>query len=81
MSVALWDGRTFHFTSDGSDFTAPAGVFATLEATDVGIWEYAEPLGTTLTFSETVYGLGVMTDWQDRQGNRSPIRIRPERIR
>ncbi|HQI87208.1 MAG TPA: RHS repeat-associated core domain-containing protein [Anaerolineae bacterium] len=68
VTVALWDGRTYHYTPDGDGYTAPAGVFDRLEKTDTG-WQWITPNEVTLTFSETVGGFGILTEWRDRNGN------------
>jgi RHS repeat-associated protein len=68
VAVALWDGRTYHYTWNGSEYDAPAGVFDRLEKTDEG-WRWVTPNDVTLTFSETVGGFGILTEWQDRNGN------------
>jgi len=68
VTVALADGRTYHYTWNGSGYDAPAGVHARLEATDQG-WDWITPLETTLAFSETVGGFGILTERRDRQGN------------
>lgn len=68
VTVALADGRTYHYTPNGSGYTAPAGVFDRLEKTDEG-WQWITPNEVTLTFSETVGGFGILTEWRDRAGN------------
>jgi YD repeat-containing protein len=68
VTVALSDGRTYHYTWNGSGYDAPAGVHARLEKTDRG-WDWITPLETTLAFSETVGGFGILTERRDRQGN------------
>ncbi|MFP4394542.1 MAG: RHS repeat-associated core domain-containing protein, partial [Anaerolineales bacterium] len=68
VMVALWDGRTYHYTPNGDGYDAPAGVFDRLEKTDEG-WQWSTPNDVTLTFSETVGGFGILTEWQDRNGN------------
>lgn len=68
VSVVLHDGRTYHYTWDGGGYNAPAGVYDTLQRTADG-WQWTTPNGTALTFKEAVGGLGIMTEWRDRQGN------------
>ncbi|MBN1934180.1 MAG: hypothetical protein JW934_05930 [Anaerolineae bacterium] len=68
VSVALWDGRTYHYTANGSGYDAPAGVYDRLEKTAIG-WNWITPNDVTLVFSETVGGFGIMTEWRDRSGN------------
>lgn len=68
VAVALADGRTYHYTWNGSGYEAPAGVFDRLEKIDVG-WQWITPNEVTLTFSETVGGFGILTEWRDRAGN------------
>ncbi len=68
VGVALWDGRAYHYTWNGSGYDAPAGVFDRLEKTDQG-WNWVTPNDVTLVFSETVGGFGILTEWHDRQGN------------
>jgi RHS repeat-associated protein len=72
VSVVLHDGRTYHYTWNGSGYDAPAGVYDQLEQTTTG-WRWITPDETVLTFQE-VYGpqgagLGILTEWRDRQGN------------
>ncbi len=68
VTVALADGRTYHYTWNGSGYAAPAGVLDRLEKTEVG-WQWITPNEVTLTFSETVGGFGILTEWRDRAGN------------
>lgn len=68
VTVALWDGRTYHYTPNGDSYDAPAGVFDRLEKMDEG-WQWSTPNDVTLTFSETVGGFGILTEWRDRNGN------------
>ncbi len=68
VSIALHDGRTYHYTWNASGYDAPAGVYDTLEKIDNG-WRWTTPDGTVLTFQETVGGLGILTEWRDRRGN------------
>jgi hypothetical protein len=68
VSVVLNDGRTYHYTPNGSGYTAPAGVNETLVDTAAG-WQWESKDGTTLAFSQTVAGFGILTDWTDRRGN------------
>jgi YD repeat-containing protein len=68
VGVTLSDGRAYHYTWNGSGYDAPAGVFDRLEKTDQG-WQWITPDDVTLTFSETVGGFGILTAWQDRNGN------------
>jgi RHS repeat-associated protein len=68
VTVALWDGRTYHYTPNGSGYAAPAGVYDRLEKTDTG-WQWITPNAVTLTFSETVGGFGILTEWRDRNSN------------
>jgi YD repeat-containing protein len=68
VTVALQDGRTYHYTPNGSGYDAPAGVFDRLEKTEEG-WQWITPDDVTLTFSETVGGFGILTEWRDRNDN------------
>ena len=68
VSIALWDGRTYHYTWNGSGYDAPAGVFDRLERTAEG-WQWITPNEVTLVFHETVGGFGVLTEWRDRNSN------------
>jgi RHS repeat-associated protein len=69
--VALSDGRTYHFTWNGSNYDAPPGVFDRLEKTSDG-WRLILHDQTVLTFKEviaTYSGFGILTEWRDRAGN------------
>ncbi len=68
VTVALADGRTYHYTPNGDRYDAPPGVYDRLEKTDTG-WQWITPNDVTLTFSETVGGFGILTEWRDRNGN------------
>lgn len=68
VDVVLPDGRTYHYTWNGSGYDAPADVFDSLERTGDG-WRWIMSDETVLAFQETVGGLGILTEWQDRQGN------------
>jgi RHS repeat-associated protein len=68
VSVVLHDGRTYYYTWNGSGYDAPAGVFDSLERTGDG-WRWIMSDETVLAFQETVGGLGILTEWLDRQGN------------
>lgn len=69
VSVILHDGRTFHYSFNGSSYDPPAGVHEILSRTTDG-WTWTTLDGTVLTFQETAGGLGVMTEWRDRRGNK-----------
>ncbi len=69
VSIVLHDGRTYHYTWNGSGYDAPAGVYDTLEQTPVG-WQWTTRNNElTLSFQETITGVGVLTEWRDRRGN------------
>ncbi|MDA0244168.1 MAG: DUF6531 domain-containing protein [Chloroflexi bacterium] len=68
-AVILNDGRTLHYTWDGSNYNPPAGIIEPLTRTADG-WQWETVDGTVLTFFETVTGLGILTTWQDRQANK-----------
>ena len=68
VSIALADGRTYHYTWNGSGYDAPAGVYDRLTLTDQG-WEWTTPDEVTLVFSRTVGGFGILTEQRDRRGN------------
>lgn len=69
VSVILHDGRTFHYTWDGSNYIPPAGVLEELRRTTDG-WEWETMDETILTFADTITGQGILTQWQNQQGNR-----------
>ncbi|MCB0046665.1 MAG: hypothetical protein KDD92_14680 [Caldilineaceae bacterium] len=69
VSITLADGRTYLYTADGDGYTRPDGVFAELTREDDGNLRWEDPLGTTLIFTEHIYGIGVLNTWIDRQGN------------
>jgi hypothetical protein len=68
VSVTLNDGRSLYYTWNGSSYEPPAGIYEELRATADG-WEWETMDGTVLTFEETITGLGILTEWRDRQGN------------
>lgn len=72
VSIVLHDGRTYHYTWNGSGYDTPPGVYQPLTATANG-WEWTTTDGAVLTFEEVIgsqgSGLGVMTQWRDRRGN------------
>lgn len=68
VAIVLHDGRTYYYTWNGSSYTSSDGVYEQLKKTADG-WRWKTPAETILTFQETVGGLGVLTEWQDRQGN------------
>lgn len=67
-SIALDDGRTFYYPWNGAGYEQPDGVYEELRRTSDG-WQWETIDGTVLTFFETITGLGILTNWQDRQGN------------
>jgi YD repeat-containing protein len=68
VAVSLWDGRTYYYTWNGSSYNAPASVFDRLQKTPEG-WQWITPNDVTLTFSETVGGFGILTEWHDQNNN------------
>jgi YD repeat-containing protein len=68
VSIVLYDGRTYHYTWNGSGYDAPAGVHDKLDKIDNG-WRWTARDETILTFQETVGGFGILTEWRDRKGN------------
>ena len=68
VDIVLADGRTYHYIKSGSNYAPPSGVHARLEKTSEG-WQWITKNETTLTFQWTEGGLGILTEWRDRQGN------------
>lgn len=68
VAVTLNDGRTLYYTWNGSSYDPQAGIYEELRQVGAG-WEWETMDGTILTFEDTITGLGILTQWQDRQGN------------
>ncbi len=69
VSVVLADGRTYHYTWNGSSYVAPAGVYDRLEQTAEGVRWVSQDLETVLTFAQRQGGFLTLETWQDRAGN------------
>lgn len=68
VDVRYADGRTYHYTWNGSGYDAPAGVHDVLAQTSGG-WELTTPVGTVYTFEQASRGGGRLTGIHDRVGN------------
>lgn len=73
VSITLSDGRTYHYTWDGSRYVPPAGVFDQLEQTGNGWrWTTADS-EQQLLFQEVIglqgSGFGILVEQHDRRGN------------
>jgi RHS repeat-associated protein len=73
VSIVLHDGRTFHYTWNGSGYNAPAGVFDRLEASEGGwVWttvDHEQRLVFQEVFGPEGSGFGLLREWRDRRGN------------
>lgn len=69
VSVVLADGRTYHYNWNGSAYIPPPGVYDSL-ARDEESWTLtSRDREQRWRFQETITGLGVLAEWQDRRGN------------
>ena len=68
VDVRHADGRTHHYTWNGSGYDPPAGVHDVLVRTATG-WQLTTPDETTYTFEEMDVGEGRLVELRDRRGN------------
>ncbi|WP_028457812.1 DUF6531 domain-containing protein [Chloroflexus sp. Y-396-1] len=69
VAVIHPDGRTFLYEWNGAAYQAPAGVYDKLERNNNGWTLTSYNKEWSWRFLETITGLGILTEWQDRRGN------------
>ena len=68
VDVRHADGRTHHYTWNGSDYDTPTGIYDTLIQTADG-WQLTTPNETVFIFEEIERGVGRLVELWDRKGN------------